>query len=161
MKESNSLKSIKNLKDLKNLVATKSIFSVLENQDKGNKSMFVGGCVRKLLKKELVNDIDIATNLSPDELKNILREKNVKFIETGIAHGTITVVINEIKFEITTLRKDVSTDGRHANVEFISDWETDAKRRDFTINAIYSDLKGEIYDLNLSNINGWGARIRT
>ena len=145
-RESDALKSIKDLRDLKNLEEVKSIFSVLENQDKGNKLMFVGGCVRKLLKKELVNDIDIATNLSPDELKNILRENNINFIETGIAHGTITVVINKIKFEITTLRKDVSTDGRHANVEFISDWEEDAKRRDFTINAIYSDLKGEIYD---------------
>ena len=145
-RESDALKSIKDLRDLKNLEEVKSIFSVLENQDKGNKLMFVGGCVRKLLKKELVNDIDIATNLSPNELKNILRENNINFIETGITHGTITVVINKIKFEITTLRKDVSTDGRHANVEFISDWEEDAKRRDFTINAIYSDLKGEIYD---------------
>ena len=145
-KESSSLESIKNLQDLKNFKEAKSIFSALENQDKSNKLMFVGGCVRKLLKKELVNDIDIATNLSPDELKNILRENNINFIETGIAHGTITVVINKIKFEITTLRKDVSTDGRHANVEFISDWEMDAKRRDFTINAIYSNLKGEIYD---------------
>ena len=145
-RKSDALKSIKDLRDLKNLEEVKSIFSVLENQDKGNKLMFVGGCVRKLLKKELVNDIDIATNLSPDELKNILRENNINFIETGITHGTITVVINKIKFEITTLRKDVSTDGRHANVEFISDWEEDAKRRDFTINAIYSDLKGEIYD---------------
>jgi poly(A) polymerase len=145
-KESNFLENIKNLQDLKNLEEAKSIFSALENQDKSNKLMFVGGCVRKLLNKELVNDIDIATNLSPDELKNILRENNINFIETGIAHGTITVVINKIKFEITTLRKDVSTDGRHANVEFISDWEMDAKRRDFTINAIYSDLKGAIYD---------------
>ena len=145
-KESNFLEDIKNLQDLKNLEEAKSIFSALENQDKSNKLMFVGGCVRKLLNKESVNDIDIATNLSPDELKNILRENNINFIETGIAHGTITVVINKIKFEITTLRKDVSTDGRHANVEFISDWEMDAKRRDFTINAIYSDLKGAIYD---------------
>jgi len=145
-KESNSLESVKNLQELKNLEEVRSIFSALENQDKNNKLMFVGGCVRKLLNKESVNDIDIATNLTPVELKNILTKKNMYFIETGIAHGTITVVINEIKFEITTLRKDVSTDGRHANVEFISDWETDAKRRDFTINAIYSDLKGEIYD---------------
>ena len=145
-KESSSLENIKNLQDLKNLIETKSIFSLLENQDKSNKLKFVGGCVRKLLNKELVNDIDIATSLTPDELKNIFKEKRIYFIETGIAHGTITVVINKIKFEITTLRKDVSTDGRHANVEFISDWETDAKRRDFTINAIYSDLKGEIYD---------------
>ena len=145
-KEFNSLESRKNLQYLKNLEETKLIFSVLENQDKGNKLMFVGGCVRKLLNKESVSDIDIATNLIPDEIKNILRENNINFIETGIAHGTITIVINKIKFEITTLRKDVSTDGRHAHVEFISDWETDAKRRDFTINAIYSDLKGEIYD---------------
>ena len=145
-KESTRLGNIKNLKDLKNLVATKSIFSILDNQDKSNKLKFVGGCVRRLLNKEIVNDIDIATSLTPDELKNILIKKKVFFIETGIAHGTITVIINKIKFEITTLRKDVSTDGRHANVEFISDWETDAKRRDFTINAIYSDLKGEIYD---------------
>ena len=145
-KESRLLDNIKNLQDLKNLVETKSIFSILNNQDKSNKLKFVGGCVRKLLNKEIVNDIDIATSLIPEELKNILTEKKVFFIETGIAHGTITVVINKIKFEITTLRKDVSTDGRHANVEFISDWETDAKRRDFTINAIYSDLKGEIYD---------------
>ena len=145
-KESSSLESIKNLQDLKNFKEAKSIFSALENQDKSNKLMFVGGCVRKLLNKESVNDIDIATNLTPVELKNILTKKNMYFIETGIAHGTITVVINEIKFEITTLRKDVSTDGRHANVEFISDWEMDAKRRDFTINAIYADLEGEIYD---------------
>ena len=145
-KESNSLERIKNLQDFKNHKETKLIFSVLENQDKSNKLMFVGGCVRKLLNKELVNDIDIATNLNPDELKNVLRENNIQFIETGIAHGTITIVINKMTLEITTLRKDVSTDGRHANVEFISDWEMDAKRRDFTINAIYSDLKGEIYD---------------
>jgi poly(A) polymerase len=146
MKESSSLESVRNLQDLKNLEEIRSIFSALENQDKNNKLMFVGGCVRKLLNKELINDIDIATNLNPDKLKNILRKNNINFIETGIAHGTITVVINKIKFEITTLRKDVSTDGRHANVEFISDWEEDAKRRDFTINAIYSNLKGEIYD---------------
>ncbi len=145
-KESNSLESLKNLQDLKNFKEAKSIFSALENQDKSNKLMFVGGCVRKLLNKESVNDIDIATNLNPEELKNILRKNNINFIETGIAHGTITVVINNIKFEITTLRKDVSTDGRHANVEFISDWDMDAKRRDFTINAIYSNLKGEIHD---------------
>ena len=145
-KQSTPIDNIKNLQDLKNLTATKSIFSVLENQEKSNKLKFVGGCVRRLLNKEIVNDIDIATSLTPDELKNILIKKKVFFNETGIAHGTITVIINKIKFEITTLRKDVSTDGRHANVEFISDWETDAKRRDFTINAIYSDLKGEIYD---------------
>jgi len=145
-KQSTPIDNIKNLQDLKNLTATKSIFSILDNQEKSNKLKFVGGCVRKLLNKEMVNDIDIATSLTPAELKNILIAKKVFFIDTGIAHGTITIIINKIKFEITTLRKDVSTDGRHANVEFISDWETDAKRRDFTINAIYSNLNGEIYD---------------
>ena len=145
-KEFNSLENVKNLQDLQNLAATKSIFSILDNQDISNKLKFVGGCVRKQLNKEMVNDIDIARSLTPDELKNILIAKKVFFIDTGIAHGTITVIINKIKFEITTLRKDVSTDGRHANVEFISDWKMDAKRRDFTINAIYSDIKGEIYD---------------
>ena len=145
-KESKGLENIKNLQNLKNFKEAKSIFSALENQDKSNKLMFVGGCVRKLLNKELVNDIDIATNLNPNQLKNILTEKNINFIETGVSHGTITVIINKIKFEITTLRKDTSTDGRHADVEFVSDWETDAKRRDITINAIYSNLNGEIYD---------------
>ena len=79
MKETNSLKNIKNLKDLKGLVATKSIFSILDNQVKNNKLMFVGGCVRKLLNKESVNDIDIATNLTPVELKNILTKKKYVF----------------------------------------------------------------------------------
>ena len=74
-KQSTHLGNIKNLKDLKNLVATKSIFSVFENEDKGNKLKFVGGSVRRLLNKEIVNDIDIATSLTPDELKNILIKK--------------------------------------------------------------------------------------
>jgi poly(A) polymerase len=108
--------------------------------------MLVGGCVRKLLNKEKIDDIDIAININPEEIRNILILEKINFLETGISHGTITIIINNLKFEVTTLRKDISTDGRHADVEFISDWEIDAKRRDFTINAIYSDLSGEIYD---------------
>ncbi len=138
--------SVKSLKDLEYFNGAKHIFSILKNQNKEIKLMLVGGCVRKLLNQEEINDIDIAINLSPEKLKKILNQNKIKFFETGISHGTITVVINNLKFEMTTLRKDISTDGRHADVEFISDWEIDAKRRDFTINAIYSNLRGEIYD---------------
>jgi len=124
----------------------KKIFSLLENKQNNKKIMFVGGCIRKLLNNEPINDIDAATNLTPEEVKEILVKNNIKFIETGLSHGTITIVIDQTKVELTTLRKDVKTDGRHANVEFISDWEDDASRRDFTINAIYSDFTGKIYD---------------
>ena len=72
--------------------------------------------------------------------------RNIKFYETGVEHGTITALVNGNKFEITSLRKDISTDGRHAKVEFFNDWYEDASRRDFTINAIYSDIHGNLYD---------------
>ena len=140
------LLSVKNLNDLKYFNAAKKIFSCIENQNNYYKLMFVGGCVRKLINEQEIDDIDIATNVHPKEIKKILVKNNIKFLETGISHGTITVLINDFKFEITTLRKDVSTDGRHADVQFIPDWEIDAKRRDFTINAIYSNLRGEVYD---------------
>jgi len=134
------LKRFENYKDLK------KIFSLLESKQDNKKLMLVGGCVRKFLNNEPINDIDAATNLTPEETKEILVKHNIKFIDTGLSHGTITVIINNIKIELTTLRKDVKTDGRHADVKFISDWETDALRRDFTINAIYSDFNGKIYD---------------
>ena len=107
---------------------------------------FVGGCVRKILNNEIVDDLDLAINLEPSDVKNILKKNNINFFETGIDHGTITAVINNFKFEITSLRKDVDTDGRHAIVEFTKDWSEDASRRDFTINAIYSDLDGNLFD---------------
>ncbi len=138
--------SIKSLGDLKYFNGAKNIFSILKNHNKKTELMLVGGCVRKLLSGEEIDDIDIAVNLNPEEINNILIENKIKFLETGISHGTITVIIDKLKFELTTLRKDISTYGRYADVEFISDWEIDAQRRDFTINAIYSNLKGEIYD---------------
>ena len=138
--------NIKSFKDLEYFRAAKDIFLTLKKKNKQTKLMLVGGCVRKLLKDEEIDDIDIAINLNPKEIKDILNNNKMKILETGISHGTITVVFNNFKFELTTLRKDVSTDGRHADVEFVSDWEIDAKRRDFTINSIYSNLRGEIYD---------------
>ena len=115
----------------------------LKNYDKVR---FVGGCIRKALCGDNIDDLDLATTLKPDEVKRKLTKANIKVIDTGISHGTVTAILNKVKFEITTLRKDVSTDGRHANVEFTTDWTQDALRRDFTINAIYADINGKIFD---------------
>jgi poly(A) polymerase len=93
-----------------------------------------------------VDDIDLATNLEPKKVCEILKKNNINCYETGIKHGTITAIIDKYKFEITTLRKDVSTDGRHAKVMFSKDWKEDASRRDFTINSIYSDGEGNLFD---------------
>jgi len=138
--------SEKSIKILENLKEAKIIFSHLNEIEKESEVRFVGGCVRKSLCGESIDDIDLATSLEPDEVKKRLTKGDIKVIDTGISHGTVTVILNQKKFEITTLRKDVSTDGRHANVQFISNWELDASRRDFTINAIYADIEGRIYD---------------
>ena len=138
--------SEKNVKFFENLKEAKELFSYLNQIGEENKVKFVGGCVRKVLSAEIVDDIDLATTLEPNEVKKKLNKKNIKVIDTGISHGTVTAILNQIKFEITTLRKDVSTDGRHADVKFTTNWEQDALRRDFTINAIYADLDGRFFD---------------
>ena len=107
---------------------------------------FVGGCVRKYLLNEEIDDIDIATILSSDEIKEKLKSTNLKVVDTGLKHGTVTLVSEKLKLEITTLRKDLETDGRHAKVEYIDNWQVDSERRDFTINAIYLDINGKIFD---------------
>jgi poly(A) polymerase len=107
---------------------------------------FVGGCVRKHLTNDKIDDIDIATILSADEIKEKFKNTKYKVIETGIKHGTVTLVSDQLKLELTTLRKDIQTDGRHAEVEYINDWRLDSERRDFTINAIYLDINGKIFD---------------
>jgi poly(A) polymerase len=136
--------SVKNLDDLKYFNTAKQIFICFQNQN--YKLKLVGGCVRKLITEEKIDDMDIAINIEPEKIKKVFVEQKIKFVETGIKYGTITALINDFKFEITSLRKDLSTDGRHAKVEFTSNWEQDAQRRDFTINAIYSDISGEVYD---------------
>ena len=138
--------SDKSTKFLENIKEAKIIFSYLNEIGRESAVRFVGGCVRKAICGENIDDIDLATSLEPDEVKKRLYKENIKVIDTGISHGTVTAIINNKKFEITTLRKDVSTDGRHANVEFTSNWEQDASRRDFTINAIYADIEGRIFD---------------
>ena len=107
---------------------------------------FVGGCVRKYLANDSIDDIDIATTLNTDEIKERFKNTNFKVVDTGVKHGTVTLVSDKFKLEITTLRKDVETDGRHAQVEYINDWQLDSERRDFTINAIYLDINGKIFD---------------
>jgi tRNA nucleotidyltransferase/poly(A) polymerase len=136
----------KSTKFLENIKEAQIIFSYLNEIGKESKVRFVGGCVRKAICGENIDDIDLATSLEPDEVKKRLNKEDIKVIDTGIFHGTVTAILNKKKFEITTLRKDVSTDGRHANVEFTSNWEQDALRRDFTINAIYADIEGRIFD---------------
>ncbi len=107
---------------------------------------FVGGCVRDMLMGVPVGDIDLATTHSPDDVMRILGAGGVKTVPTGIDHGTVTAVLKGVGYEITTLRRDVDTDGRRAVVAYTKDWAEDAARRDFTINALYADLDGQIYD---------------
>ena len=124
----------------------KKIFSVLNSSREKSQAMFVGGCVRKYLLNQKIGDIDIATVLTPDEVIKKFENTDVVVKKTGIDHGTLTLILNNQHFEITTLRKDVSTDGRHAKVSFTDNWDDDSKRRDFTINAIYLNEKGSIFD---------------
>jgi len=126
----------------------KKLFNILEKgkQKNAQVAMFVGGCVRKFLTNENIDDIDIASIFSPEEIKEKFKDSEFKVIDTGIEHGSVTIIINSSKFEITTLRQDIKTDGRHAEVSFTDNWQQDSERRDFTINAIYMDRKGKIYD---------------
>ena len=122
------------------------IFHLISNFSETSEIRYVGGSIRKIINKEKVDDIDLATNIAPKIVCEILRKNKISFYESGIEHGTITAKVDDYKFEITTLRKDISTDGRHAEVEFSNDWYEDASRRDFTFNAIYADLHGNLYD---------------
>jgi poly(A) polymerase len=112
----------------------------------GGEARFVGGCVRDALLGRNVSDIDIATHEPPERVMNLLARAGIKAIPTGIQHGTVTAVVGARHFEITTLRRDVETYGRHAKVEYTNDWQADAARRDFTINALFCSIDGTIYD---------------
>jgi poly(A) polymerase len=107
---------------------------------------FVGGAVRNALLGAAVVDIDIAVPMPPAETMARLKAKGIKVIETGIDHGTVTAIAGTHAFEITSLRRDIETDGRHAVIAFTDDWAEDAARRDFTLNALYATATGEIFD---------------
>jgi len=134
------------IKDLTNKTSANKIFKAINSYSLDSEIRYVGGCIRKIINKEIVDDIDMATNLEPSQVCDALKKNDIDYYESGIDHGTITAVIEKKKFEITTLRKDVLTDGRHAKVEFSKNWKEDASRRDFTINAIYSDEEGNLFD---------------
>ncbi len=121
-----------------------SIMSLISDHD--GEARLVGGCVRDLLLEKEAHDIDLATNLPPMQVMQILQENNIKCVATGLKHGTITAIINSEPIEITTLRRDLKCDGRHAVTEFTDDWQEDAARRDFTFNALYCDISNKIYD---------------
>ena len=137
-----------NLKDITNQTPANKIFEAINNYSESSEVRYVGGCIRKVIKKETVEDIDLATNLKPDEVCEALKNKDINFYETGIDHGTVTAIIDKYRYEITSLRKDIKTDGRHAKVQFSLDWKEDAARRDFSINSIYSDEEGNLFDPN-------------
>src|SRR5665213_1315156 len=122
--------------------ATRAVMAALGD---GN-ARFVGGCVRDALLGRPVLDIDIATKLPPDEVTRRLEAAGIRAVPTGLAHGTVTAVLKPRHFEITTLRRDVETFGRHARVAFTDDWAEDAGRRDFTMNALYLGADGAVFD---------------
>ena len=122
----------------------KFLFSILKKEKE--EVRFIGGCVRDLIIKKRDSDIDLATTIVPIQVLKILKKSKIKTLVSGISHGTVIAFINKKKFEITTLRKDIKTDGRHAIVKYTGDWVVDSQRRDFTINAISCDFKGGLYD---------------
>ena len=107
---------------------------------------FVGGCVRDAVLGRAITDIDLATPALPERVMEIAKKENLKAIPTGIEHGTVSIVIDSRLFEVTTLRQDVACDGRHAEVAYTDDWQADASRRDFTMNALSMDAQGHITD---------------
>ena len=120
----------------------------------GVPARFVGGCVRDALLGGTTDqgvDLDVATPLLPEEVIERLEAAEIKAIPTGLKHGTVTALVEGQPYEITTLRKDVACDGRHADVQFTDDFELDARRRDFTINAMSTDRRGQLFDY----FGGW------
>lgn len=124
--------------------ATQAVFAALESD--GYEAYFVGGCVRNALMGFHVDDLDIATNAHPNQIIISCEKQGLRCIPTGIDHGTITVVSGGVTHEVTTYRQDILGDGRHAVVEFSASMLEDASRRDFTMNALYADRFGKVYD---------------
>ena len=136
-----------NYLNIKTLIKNRKIMRLFKVVTKhGGVLRFVGGAVRDALKGIEGSDLDFATDLSPDELVEACNEEGLKTIAIGIKYGTVGVIIDEQILEITSLRKDIKTDGRHAEVEFTDNWEADASRRDLTINAVYADENGNVFD---------------
>lgn len=125
---------------------TRAVFAVLEASGGKGCVRFVGGCVRNLVMGKPISDLDLSTQLTPDETEAALVAAGIKSVPTGKDFGTITAVADGAPYEITSLREDVETDGRRAVVTYTTDWAKDAQRRDFYLNALYADIDGEVYD---------------
>lgn len=126
----------------------------------GSPPRLVGGCVRDAVLGQPVTDIDLATPVPPEAVKTALEHNGIKAVPTGLDHGTVTAVIDGKGYEITTLRRDLETDGRHAVVAFTDDWREDAARRDFTINAMSASPDGEVYDYFSGLADAEAGRVR-
>jgi poly(A) polymerase len=127
-----------------NEARVRTLFDALASA--GITARFVGGCVRDWLLDRPISDIDIAVDKAPESVMKALEAADIKVVPTGLKHGTVTAIVRSRPFEITTLRRDVETDGRRAIVAFTDDWRTDAERRDFTFNALYAESDGTIHD---------------
>lgn len=136
--------------------SVREVMAALEAARPGG-SRFVGGCVRNTLRGKPVDDIDIATQLQPDAVMQAMKAASIRALPTGIDHGTVTAIAGGRPFEITTLRRDVETDGRRAVVAFTEDWEEDAARRDFRLNAVYAEADGTLHDPTGGGIEDAGA----
>lgn len=124
----------------------------------GHQAFVVGGCVRNDLLRRNVTDIDIATSARPEEVMALAEEAGLRAVPTGLAHGTVTLVVEGTGVEVTTFRRDVATDGRHATVAFSDRIEEDAARRDFTMNALYADADGQVHDPLGTGLDDLAAR---
>ena len=133
-----------NIKKWQNDKNIKYIFNILKKENE--ETRFIGGCLRNLILNKKSDDIDLATTLLPNEVLKRLTEKKIKVIKSGISHGTVIAILNSKKIEITTLREDIKTDGRHAEVQFTNDWVVDSNRRDFTINSLSCNFNGNLFD---------------
>ena len=128
-------------------VLTSELFTVTKPfQEQGFDIRIVGGAVRDILLGIQPKDVDLGTNATPSEMIALFKQYKVHYIETGLQHGTITAHVNKRDFEVTTLRIDAETDGRHAKVQFTDDWKLDAERRDLTFNAMSLGLDGSLFD---------------
>jgi len=135
---------------------TAAVMDALKNC--GATARFVGGCVRDALLERKVSDVDIAVDIDPNIVIRALTEADIRVIPTGFSHGTLTAVKGRRSYEITTLREDTHTDGRRAEVKFTKDWEKDASRRDFTMNALYADTDGTVHDFLGAGVSDAFAR---
>lgn len=137
-----------NFLDMSKILTSKRIYKLFDAvESHGGTLRFVGGAVRDTLAGRKNNfDLDLASDLSPDELVEACQDYGIKTIPIGLKFGTVGVIIDNQILEVTSLRRDIKTDGRHAEVEFTDDWSVDASRRDLTINAVYADINGNVFD---------------